>query len=126
MADGKLRILVVDDEESVRETLCENLAECGFEVISATDGEAALRRMETGTLPDIIITDIIMPRREGLETIIEIRKKHPQIKIIAISGGGRSKTGDFLELAKKFGAHAVLAKPVDLDELENTIRKLAL
>jgi len=126
MSKDKLRILVIDDEVAVRETLCENLSECGFEVSSASDGEDAVRQIEKGNLPDIVITDIIMPKKEGLEVIVEIRKKYPKIKVIAISGGGRTKTVDFLTLAEKLGADAVLAKPLDLDELENTVRKIAL
>lgn len=124
MSDNKLRILVIDDESDVRETLCENLLECGFDVTWAADGEDAERQMEGGILPDVVITDIIMPVRDGLEIIIEIRQKYPLIKVIAISGGGRRKTTNLLVLAKKIGADAILEKPIDLDELENTVRKL--
>ncbi len=123
MSDKKLRILIVDDEEDVRETLCENLLACGFEVTSAVDGIDAEQQMGK-SLPDLVITDIIMPRREGLETITEIRKKYPQVKLIAISGGGRTNTTDFLALAEKLGADGVLAKPIELDELEKMIRKV--
>jgi YesN/AraC family two-component response regulator len=65
-----------------------------------------------------------MPRKEGLETIAAIRKKFPAMKLVAISGGGRTKTMDFLELATKLGADAVLPKPIDIDELEKTLRSL--
>jgi len=124
MADPKLRILVIDDEAAVRETLCENLVECGFDVTSATDGEDAINQLEGKLTPQLVITDIIMPRREGLETIVEIRKKYPNVKVIAISGGGRTKSTDFLTLAEKLGADAVLEKPIDLDELERVVRKV--
>jgi DNA-binding response OmpR family regulator len=121
MSDKKLRILIVDDEADVRDTLCENLLACGFEATSAVDGIDAEHQMSEN-LPDLVITDIIMPRREGLETIVEIRRKYPQVKLIAISGGGRMNTTDFLALAEKLGADGVLAKPIELDELEKMIR----
>jgi two-component system chemotaxis response regulator CheY len=120
-----IRVLIIDDEESVRQTLRENLEICGFEVSEATDGADGLTRIDAANPPHVVITDIIMPRQEGLETIIAIRKKFPATKLIAISGGGRSKTMDFLNLAEKLGAHAVLPKPLDLDELEKAVRTLA-
>lgn len=123
---GKVKILVVDDEESVRKILCENLAECGFEVAAAKDGQEALQLIEEGEAPNVVITDIIMPRKEGLEVIIELRKRHPAVRVIAISGGGRTKSADFLHLAKKLGADAILPKPLDLDQLEKTVRGLAV
>ena len=120
----KTRILIIDDETPVRQTLRENLEECGFEVREAPDGDEGLRSIDLKAPPHIVITDIIMPRKEGLETIIEIRKKFPGIKLLAISGGGRTRTMDFLELAEKLGAHAILPKPIDMDELEQTVRRL--
>ena len=96
----------------------------GFEVAFARDGQEALQMIDDGALPQVVITDIIMPRREGLEVIIELRKKHPGIRLIAISGGGRTKSADFLLLAKKLGADAILAKPLDMDTLEKTVRGL--
>jgi CheY-like chemotaxis protein len=121
----KLSILVIDDEEAVRNTICENLEDAGFETFEAMDGEQGLQLIEAKGPPDVIITDIIMPQKEGLETIIEVRKKYPDVKIIAISGGGRTKALDFLELAGKLGATATMPKPLDLDELERTVRDLA-
>lgn len=123
----KLSVMVVDDEDSVREVLCENLAECGFNVVFARDGQEALTMLEEGGhRPAVVITDIIMPRREGLEVIREIRRKFPEIRLIAISGGGRTKSADFLQLAKKLGADAILPKPLDIDVLEKAVRELAL
>lgn len=117
-------ILVVDDEDTVRDVLCENLVDCGFDVSSARDGQEALQRIHDGCRPHVVITDIIMPRREGLEVIMELRKKHPDIRLIAISGGGRTKSADFLQLAERLGADAVMPKPLDIDELERTVRNL--
>jgi len=122
---GKVRVLVIDDEEAVRETICENLEDCGFEMSEAIDGEHGLEVIQkSGQAPHIVITDIIMPKKEGLETIMQIRKQYGAIKLIAISGGGQAKAMDFLELAKKLGADAVLAKPLDMAELEKTVRSL--
>ena len=121
----RIRVLIIDDDEAVRETLRANLEDCGFQVNEAIDGEQGFQLIDERNPPHVVITDIIMPRREGLETIAAIRKKFPDLKLIAISGGGRSKTMDFLELAEKVGAHAVLPKPLDLDVLEKTVRNLA-
>ncbi len=118
-------ILIVDDEDQVRDVLCENMAECGFDVTVASDGQEALSMIDEGICkPQVVITDIIMPRKEGLEVIMELRRRHPHIRLIAISGGGRTKSADFLQLAKKLGADAVLPKPLDIDELEKTVRSV--
>lgn len=121
----KVRILVIDDEEGIRDTICENLNSCGFDVSEAVDGEQGMQLIDPDDPPEIVITDIIMPKQEGLETIIRIRKDHPSVKLIAISGGGRSKAMDFLQLAERLGADAVLPKPLNVDELERIVRKLA-
>ena len=119
------KILVIDDEQGVRDTICENLEVCGFDVKWAADGEEGMSLIDPQNPPAVMITDIIMPKQEGIETIMKMRKIYPNVKLIAISGGGRSQTMDFLELAKKLGADAVLPKPIDIDELERTIRGLA-
>lgn len=118
-------ILIVDDEDQVRDVLCENLVESGFKVDVAADGQQALSMIDAGICtPQVVITDIIMPRKEGLEVIMELRRRHPAIRLIAISGGGRTKSADFLQLAKKLGADAVLPKPLDIDQLEKTVRSV--
>ena len=117
-------ILVIDDDDSVRKTLVENLAECEFQVLSAKDGQEAMAFIEGGKTPKIVITDLIMPRKEGLEIIRQIRRDHPSIRVIAISGGGRNKSIDFLQMATRLGADAVMGKPVDIEELEKTVREL--
>ena len=119
-------IMVVDDDEQVRRTICENLEDCGFEVIQARDGQEAMTHLEEGRRPNVVITDLIMPRREGLEIIMEIRKQHPGIRLVAMSGGGRSKSADFLQMAARLGADAIMPKPVDITELEKTVRDLML
>lgn len=121
----RLYVLVVDDDRDLRETLCENLAESGFNVASACDGEDALRLIEEGHNPDVVVADIVMPRKDGFETIRDIRRRRPCAAIIAISGGGRPGSMDFLALARKQGADAVLEKPVDPRKLGALILQVA-
>lgn len=118
------RILVIDDDNAVREVICNSLIECDYQVKCARDGEEGLGIIREGYNPNIVISDIIMPKKEGIETIIEIKKNLPDIKIIAISGGGRTKAMDFLHLAKKLGANATVEKPIDMDYLEDVVARL--
>ena len=110
------RILVVDDEELARFTIRDILETAGHEVAEAANGKEAIESQTAGPF-DLIITDIIMPEKEGVETIIELKRDYPDLKIIAISGGGRTKNLDFLQLADEFGADKILAKPFSEDEL---------
>lgn len=118
------KILVIDDDSAVRSIICDSLIECGYEIRSARDGEEGLLMISQGYHPQIVISDIIMPRKEGIETIIELKKNLPEIKVIAISGGGRTKAEDFLQLARKLGASASVEKPIDMDHLEQVIAEL--
>lgn len=115
------KILIIDDEEIVRFTLREILESDGHEVAEASDGNKGLKTQRANPA-DLVITDIIMPEKEGVETIIELQKEFPQTKIIAISGGGRMKNMDFLEVAKKFGAHSVMSKPFSAKDLLAQVR----
>ncbi|MCC7305567.1 MAG: response regulator [Alphaproteobacteria bacterium] len=116
------QILVIDDEDRVRKIVCDNLKLSGFQVSAATDGEEGLSMINPENPPRVVITDIIMPNKNGLEVIAEIRKIFPSIKVIAMSGGGRVKADDdLLEKAEEAGADAVLSKPLDLELLEKTI-----
>jgi CheY-like chemotaxis protein len=110
------KILVIDDNTVVRTTIAQILEDEGYDVLSAEDG---LRGMAVfhKEQPDLIITDIIMPEQEGIQTIAEILKTKPDAKIIAISGGGRIGNTDFLRMAQALGAIAAIAKPFDPDEL---------
>jgi CheY-like chemotaxis protein len=110
------RILVVDDEEPVRFTIRARLESAGHEVDEAKNGKEAIESQTAGPF-DLIITDIIMPEKEGVETIFELKRDYPDLKIIAISGGGRTKNLDFLKLASGFGADKILAKPFSGKEL---------
>ena len=110
------RILVVDDEELARFTIRDILETAGHEVVEAANGNEAIESQKANPC-DLMITDIIMPEKEGVATIIELKRDYPDLKIIAISGGGRTKNLDFLQLADEFGADKILAKPFSEDEL---------
>lgn len=119
------RVLVIDDEELARFTVREILETAGHEVIEARDGVEGLA-LQRAQRCDLVVTDIIMPRKEGVEMIIEMKQEQPGLKIVAISGGGRTRNLDFLKLAKEFGADKVLAKPFSADELVATVRECLL
>lgn len=117
------RILVIDDEELVRFTVRHALENAGYEVIEATDGAEAMTRLADGGV-DLVITDVLMPNKEGIETIRDLRKQADPPRIIAISGGGRTDNVDFLELARKLGADDVLAKPFTARKLTETVAQV--
>ena len=94
-------------------------------VITASDGKRGMTVLRDEH-PDVVITDIIMPEQEGIDTIIQIRRERPGIKIIAISGGGRIRNIDFLEMAQSLGADEVIAKPFEADELLNRLLRLGI
>ncbi len=103
------RILLIDDDEMVRASVRLTLEHYGHEVVEAHNGRAGLTLLPK-TDPDLVITDIVMPDTEGLEVMMELRK-HPGLKAIAMSGGGRGAAGDYLGIARRLGAVQVLKKP---------------
>jgi len=117
------RILVIDDEESVRQIVKEMLVLEGYEVITAPNGKAGLQSFRKQPT-DLIITDIFMPEMEGLETIRELHREFPQVKIIAMSGGGESGMLSFLSYAERFGAVSTLRKPFSREELLKCVAEL--
>ncbi len=110
------RILVIDDEKLARMVLNRMLKAGGHEVVEAENGRQGLCAFEESPV-DLIVTDILMPEMEGLETIRELRRRRPEVKIISITGGGLADGRDALRAAKAFGALAVLAKPFREQEL---------
>jgi CheY-like chemotaxis protein len=109
-------IHIVDDEALIRDLFRRILETEGYKVTDSADGNAAIEMCRTRP-PELIITDLIMPDKEGIETIIELRRDFPDVKIIAISGGGRITANEYLELAETFGANMTLSKPISRDEL---------
>jgi len=122
-ASAPKRILIVDDEDQMRSMLRQMLKSPGYEISEASNGKIALRLCKDRQT-DLIITDLIMPEKEGIETIVEIKRSFPEIKIIAISGGGQNDPETYLELAKKLGAERTLAKPFEMKELLKTVEDL--
>ena len=117
------KILIIDDEEQIRLVLKEMLERFGYEVLEATNGEEGLA-LQREKAADLIITDIIMPDKEGLETIRELRREFPEVNIIAISGGGQIGSDQYLKAAKQFGAMCTLQKPVGLEQLRQEVHRL--
>ena len=117
------RIMVVEDDKAVRELLREILKRAGHEVIAARNGKEAIALYQE-TPADLVITNILMPEKEGLETIQEMRRDDPDIKIIAISGGGQIGPADYLEIARRFGARRTFSKPFDRKELLAAVDEL--
>lgn len=106
------RILLVEDDEAIRGILARTLVAAGHEVEEAWNGDVALAAYRKQAA-DLVITDLVMPEKDGLQMIMELRKLDPAVKIIAMSGGGRTlgQAQLYLESAKLFGALQVLAKP---------------
>jgi CheY-like chemotaxis protein len=103
-------ILVIDDVAMMRDLVRRMLERAGHSVIEAADGEAGIAVVEMQD-PALVITDLIMPKKEGIETIQQIRRSHPNTKIIAMSGHVRPDGISYLDAARKLGADAILAKP---------------
>jgi CheY-like chemotaxis protein len=115
-------VLVIDDDASMRRLILRTLAESKHQLIEAENGQQGLKLMDQHK-PDLIITDILMPQKEGIETIREVQERSPGTKIIAISGGGVSHNLMFLDIARAFGADAVLAKPFRPAQLIEAVEK---
>jgi YesN/AraC family two-component response regulator len=116
-------ILVVDDEPMIRDGLKVALEMEGHRAITASDGNEALKLVDEKK-PQLIITDIIMPESDGIEVICTLKENNPDIKILAISGGGRISASDHLKIARQLGAAGVLTKPFSTEELISEINKL--
>jgi DNA-binding response OmpR family regulator len=121
-----MTILIADDNQALCDTLQISLAKEGHAVHTAADGNVAMKLAETCDA-DILLTDIIMPEREGLETILSFRRRFPKMKIIAMSGHVLTKDCDethLLKMAKVLGAHATIAKPFTISELLGLIQQV--
>ena len=116
-------ILVVDDDDLLRDFLHQTLVRAGYEVEDVADGTAALAAYRR-RLHDLVITDIVMPDKEGLETITTLRRLNTDVRIIAISGGGVGRADDYLDVAKKLGAARVLAKPFSVNEIVTAVAEV--
>lgn len=117
------RILLVDDDQQVREMFTTLLAENGYAVSEAKDGRIAIREMLREPA-DLVITDMLMPKMDGVETIMALRRSYPDVKIIAISENGLGPAENFLKIASKLGACKTFAKPLNSQQLLTAIREL--
>lgn len=117
------RILVIDDEEQICEMLHKKLESVGYVVEEAQNGKIGLKLHRENPF-DLIITDIFMPEKEGLETIRELRKEQPALKIVAITGGYSSGPDELLSVARMLGADRTFAKPFKLKEITEAINEL--
>lgn len=122
------RVLLIEDDADQRELLKTVLSKAGYDVTEAPDGEEGLRLFYQNPC-ELIITDIFMPEREGLELILEIRAQYPTVRIIAISGGTtwtkNSGADVVLETAEKFGANAIFKKPIKIQTLLEKVNELS-
>ncbi|MCW5964181.1 MAG: response regulator [Bryobacterales bacterium] len=114
------RILIVDDDPDVRLVLRRMLEPDGYEIGEAGHGREALEVVVNRPV-DLVITDLIMPEQEGIETIQALHQRYPQLKIIAISGAYGT---DYLRIAKHLGAHEVMQKPLRLEAVRSTVSRL--
>jgi CheY-like chemotaxis protein len=118
------RILLVDDDPLIHDTLSQLLAIQGHEVVGALNGRQALAQLRIHRI-DVVVTDVLMPESDGLEVVQQVRRDHPDIAVIAISGGSaRLPGGDALQLARTLGAHAILFKPFGAADLGEVIARV--
>ncbi|MBR46289.1 MAG: response regulator [Rhodospirillaceae bacterium] len=113
-------MLVIDDDDLARATIVAVLDPADVGVTEASDGNIGMRQFEEGG-HDVVITDILMPNRERIETIRDLRRTGKDVKIIAISGGGNIDKMQLLDLAQKFGANRVLPKPFTPQQILATL-----
>lgn len=116
-------ILLIDDDLELLRQMATAFRLAGYAVHAAPDGQAGLARFMAAP-SDLVVTDIIMPNREGIETIVALKKACPSVKVVAISGGYRVGPDAFLELARHVGADRALGKPFRLAELLDVVAKL--
>ncbi len=118
------RILVIDDNDEFRTVFREMLEKGGYEVVEASNGDAGIALYRQAPT-DIVITDIVMPGKEGVETMVELRREFPNVKLIAMSGGGFEDPQTYLEGAKLIGgAVRTFAKPFSMDAMFKAIKEI--
>ena len=116
-------IVIVDDDPTIQLIAGELLKAEGHAIVQAGDGVEALKVL--ATVPaDLVVLDMLMPNMDGLETIIEMRRSHPTVKILAISSGGRTGPDDLLRTARLFGADDTLAKPLTFSTFGAAVERL--
>lgn len=117
------RILVIDDDLNVQKLLKKVLENAGYEVFAASDGPSAVKIARENP-PHLIISDILMPGMDGIDTMVELRREYPHLKIIAISGGGHIAPENYLKIASEFGATQTLQKPFTPQKLISMVKEM--
>jgi CheY-like chemotaxis protein len=117
------RILMVEDEKYSRSMFVQLLRERGYEVFEADNGLTGMQQLREQTV-DLVVTNMIMPEMDGVETIVAVRSRYPAVKILAISGSGFNHADSCLKIARALGAHKTLAKPLDPTEFLRTVEEL--
>ena len=121
--EKKKKILVVDDNQSFLKVLSKYLTKYEYDVVCSNNGKDAQEKF-LEFLPDIVVTDIVMPEADGIELLVSLREINPEISVIAMSGGNRGHAGSYLMMAEKLGANVILNKPFELSVLLEEIRKI--
>ena len=116
-------ILIIEDDRDLREMLRFALFRKEYTVLEADNGKEALINFKPG-VTDLVVTDLLMPEEDGLKVIMQMREMKPEIKVIAISGGGKAGPGSYLRMAKALGADSVFPKPFSVNDLVNRIDDL--
>jgi DNA-binding response OmpR family regulator len=116
-------ILVIDDDKLMCLALAKMLISAGYNVVQASDGEEGLRLYRSQDF-DLVITDLIMPDKEGIQIIRELRKENSLVRIIAISAGGRGGATDYLKWARLMGAKQCLTKPIKREDLLGSVESV--
>lgn len=116
-------LLIVDDDDELRDVLVEVLRSRGYVVRAARDGVEATKAIAKSDV-ELVVTDLIMPEKDGIQLMNEIRRKYPKVKIVAMSGGGHVPREQYLRIARGLGAHAVLEKPFSSQQLVDLVEQL--
>ncbi len=123
MTEAQKKILIVDDDENMLSMLHDFLLDKGYEVMQSVDGVEAQSLFDE-FMPDIVLTDIVMPGVDGIELLLNLRKINPELSVIAMSGGNTGHADTYLKMADNLGANIILNKPFKLSELLEHIQKL--
>lgn len=116
-------LLIIEDDDAIRSLLVHFLSSLGHTVREAADGNQGLRQYRAQPA-DLVLTDMVMPEKEGLATIMELRREYPQARIIAMSGGLAHNAGLYLHIAERLGAVRIMRKPFSLDEVETAVAEV--
>jgi DNA-binding response OmpR family regulator len=114
------KLLIVEDETLVREMLCDKFEQAGYQVVAAADGHEGMRELEQQPF-HLVISDLLMPRQDGLELLMQVRDKWPDVPFIAITAPSNLL---YLEVASRLGAAQTFEKPIDLAQLESAVKDL--